>query len=45
VTLRAGDAAARAFSVNGAPGRPLGEPGRVVTVRITAENYRAFVAR
>ena len=45
VTLRAGDAAALAFSVNGAPGRPLGEPGRVVTVRITAENYRAFVAR
>jgi cytoskeleton protein RodZ len=45
VRLRAGDAAALAFSVNGAPGRPLGAPGRVVTVRITAENYRGFVAR
>jgi cytoskeleton protein RodZ len=45
VMLRAGDPAALAFSVNGAPGRPLGEAGRVVTVRITAENHRAFVAR
>jgi cytoskeletal protein RodZ len=45
VTMRAGDAAALAFSVNGSPGRPLGGAGRVVTVRITAENYRAFLAR
>jgi len=45
VTLHAGDAAALAFSVNGAPGLPLGKAGRVVTVRITRENYRAFLAR
>src|SRR5262249_37261829 len=45
VTLRAGDPAALDFSLNGAPGRRLGEAGRAVTVHISAENYRAFLAR
>jgi cytoskeletal protein RodZ len=45
VSLRAGDPAALDFSVNGAAGRRLGEAGRAVTVHISAENYRAFLAR
>ncbi|MBI4476045.1 MAG: helix-turn-helix domain-containing protein [Acidobacteria bacterium] len=45
VTLRIGDPAALAFAVNGVPGRPLGEPGMPVTVRITRQNYRDFVMR
>jgi len=43
VTLRVGDPAAFAFSINGAPARVPGTPGRPVTVRITRENYRQFL--
>lgn len=45
VTLRVGDAAACAFTVNGAAGRPLGTAGQAVTVRITRQNYREFLVR
>lgn len=45
VTLRVGDPAAFSFSVNGAPGRSLGEAGRAVTLRMTPQNYREYVAR
>lgn len=45
ITLRVGDPAALAFSVNGAKGRALGRPGEPVTVHITPANYRDFVAR
>ena len=42
--FRIGDAAAFAFSIDGALGRPLGRSGQPVTVRITKENYRTFLA-
>lgn len=40
IVLRVGDADALAYSINGAPGRRLGESGEAVTVRITGENYQ-----
>jgi hypothetical protein len=45
VTLRVGDPATCAFSINGAPARVPGAPGQAVTVRITRENYRQFLTR
>lgn len=42
-TLRVGDAAACAFSINGAAARPAGPAGQPVTLRITKQNYRQFV--
>jgi hypothetical protein len=33
-----------AYTLNGGSGRPLGEAGRPVTVQITENNYRAFLA-
>lgn len=45
VTLRVGDPGALAIAVNGVPGRPLGQPGMPVTVRITRQNYRDFIVR
>jgi len=45
VTLRVGDPAACAFSINGSPARVPGAAGRAVTVRITRENYRQFLTR
>jgi cytoskeletal protein RodZ len=43
VTLRLGDAATCAFSINGIEARRLGEPGQVVDLTITPDNYRDFV--
>jgi cytoskeleton protein RodZ len=40
ITLKVGDAGAVAYSVNGAPGRPLGRSGEVVTVRITPDDVQ-----
>jgi len=45
VSLRVGDPAALTFSMNGAAGRPLGEAGKPVTVKITSQNYREYLAR
>jgi cytoskeleton protein RodZ len=45
VSLRVGDPAALTFSLNGAAGRSLGEAGRAVTVNITPQNYRDYLAR
>jgi transcriptional regulator with XRE-family HTH domain len=45
VTLRVGDPAAFHLSINGVPGRSLGEAGRPVTVHITPQNAREFLAR
>ena len=45
VSLRVGDPAALTFSVNGAAGRTLGDAGRPVTVTITPQNYRDYLAR
>lgn len=41
--LRVGDAAALEFSINGAPGRPLGRAGQAVSVRITTDNFRELL--
>lgn len=43
VVLTVGDPAAFTYLINDMPGRPLGGPGQVVTVRITTQNYREFV--
>jgi transcriptional regulator with XRE-family HTH domain len=40
--LRVGDAGAFQHSINGVPGRQLGGPGTVRTLRITRENYSTF---
>ena len=39
IVLRVGDAEAFAYSINGAPGRQLGETGEAVTIHITEDNY------
>jgi len=44
VTLRVGDPGTLAFTLDGAPGRPLGPPGQPVTVHISPENYKTFLA-
>jgi hypothetical protein len=43
--LEVGDAGAFAYAVDGRPGRPLGDPGRVARVTIDATNSLDFVAR
>jgi hypothetical protein len=45
VTLRIGDPAACAFTINGKPARIAGAPAQATTVVITRENYRDFLAR
>lgn len=45
VTLRIGDPAACAFTINGKPARIAGAPAQATTVVITRENYREFLAR
>jgi cytoskeleton protein RodZ len=44
LVLRVGDPASCTYSVDGKTGRPLGKPGEPVTVKITRENYKEFVA-
>jgi cytoskeleton protein RodZ len=41
--LTVGNAGGFAFAINGQPGRSLGEPGKVVTTRINAQNLNTFV--
>ena len=41
--FRIGNAAAFGYSINGAPGKPLGRPGEVREARITIDNYREFL--
>jgi len=43
VVLRVGDPAAFTFSINGVPGKPIGQPGTASSVHITAENYQEFI--
>jgi cytoskeleton protein RodZ len=43
--LRVGDPAAFAFTIDGVPGRSLGDEGQAVTVQISRENYASFLAR
>lgn len=45
IVLEIGDAGAFAYSLNGAPGRPLGGPGEVVKMRITRDNYRSYLSQ
>jgi len=42
--LTAGDAEALTLTINGAPARPLGKPGEVVTARITLANFKDYLA-
>ena len=44
LVLRVGDPEMFAYTLNGVVGRPLGEAGRPVTVRITESDYQAFLA-
>ena len=44
VVLTAGNAAALAIALNGENARAIGRSGQVVTVRITPETYRGFLA-
>jgi len=41
--VQVGDAGAFAFTLNGRAARPLGAPGEVKSVRITPDNYQAFL--
>ncbi len=43
ILLRVGNAGAVSFSINGHPGRSLGNRGQVVNVRIDAQTYKALV--
>jgi cytoskeleton protein RodZ len=42
--LSVGDAGAITTTFNGAPGRPLGKPGEVVTVQMNLKSFQKFVA-
>jgi hypothetical protein len=44
VSFKAGNAGALSVFINDQPTTPLGSEGRVVTRRITRENYRSFLA-
>ena len=43
LVLTAGDASAIALAFNGAPARPLGKAGEVVTTRFNLNNYKDYV--
>jgi cytoskeleton protein RodZ len=43
VMLRVGDPGAFAFAINGVPGRPVGEAGVPVWVRLDRQNYKTFL--
>jgi hypothetical protein len=44
IALRIGDAGALAYTVNGAPGRPLGRSGEAVTIRMTIDSLESLYA-
>ena len=44
VILRIGDASAVTYTINGAPGRPLGGPGVVREIVVSADSYRSLLA-
>jgi len=44
LVLTAGDAAALKVTLNGVDARPLGNPGRAVTVRLTPANFSTYLA-
>jgi hypothetical protein len=45
VILRIGDPPALKLSINGAPARVLGEAGKPVTLRLTPQNAREYLAQ
>jgi cytoskeletal protein RodZ len=42
LSFRIGNAAAFQYSINGAPGRVLGQPGEVVEFQVTRDNVRSY---
>lgn len=44
IALRVGDPAAFSYTINGRPGRPLGPAGTPVSVTLTSDSYREFLA-
>ena len=44
MVLTAGDAAAIVLTLNGAPARPLGKNGEVVTVRVNPANFKDYLS-
>jgi cytoskeleton protein RodZ len=42
--VRVGDAATCSFSINGSRARPVGVAGQAVTLRLTKQNYKDFLA-
>ena len=44
IVLRIGDASAVTYTINGAPGRPLGGPGVVREIVVSADSYRSLLA-
>jgi hypothetical protein len=44
ILLRVGDAEACTYSINGAPGRQLGEAGEAVTIQIMADDYHHLLS-
>jgi transcriptional regulator with XRE-family HTH domain len=44
MVLTAGDAAAIVMTLNGAPARPLGKNGEVVTVRVNPANFKDYLS-
>jgi cytoskeleton protein RodZ len=43
VMLRVGDPGAFVFAINGVPGRPVGEAGVPVSVRLDRQNYKTYL--
>jgi len=43
ISLTAGNAGVFSYAINGMPARPMGAAGQVVTVIITAQNYKTFL--
>jgi cytoskeleton protein RodZ len=41
--VKVGDAASMQLTINGRPGRSLGRPGQVTTIRVTPDNYQDFL--
>ena len=44
IILRIGDASAVTYTINGSPGRPLGGPGVVRDIVVSADSYRSLLA-
>jgi hypothetical protein len=44
IVLRIGDASAVTYTINGARGRPLGGPGIVREIVVSADSYRSLLA-